>query len=34
MGGIAFSGIALTSTVNAQVRFRLAYQPFNCFCYL
>ena len=30
-GGISFSGIALTITGGAQVHFRLAYQPRNCY---
>ena len=30
-GGISFSGKALTITGNAQVRFRLACQPCNCY---
>ena len=30
-GGIAFSGIALTVTGDAGVRFRLACQPCNCY---
>ena len=30
-GGISFSGIALNTTGDAQVRFRLACNPCNCY---